>query len=135
MSNAAAMSSGQIRKLELLKAAGTSSTALPPGWRDGDWVAWTVSREMLKKHADEGLLPKQGWRVPDAGEIEPHPRPSERVLLTTHLDHGFSLPPHPFCKAFLNFHCAQLHHLPSNAIAHLSCFVLLCENFLGTEPH
>lgn len=122
------MTSGQTCKFELQKAAAaSSSTALPPGWRAGNWVASTVTREMLAKYAAEGLFVEQGWRIPDAGEMEPNPRTGERALLTTHLDRGFSLPPHPFFKAFLHFYGAHLHHLPPNAIAHLSCFISCCE--------
>lgn len=84
------------RKLELQKVADASSSdPLPPGWRVVDWVASGMTREVLTKYAGEGLSPKREWRVPDAGEIELNPRPGERVLLTTHLDQGFTLPPSP----------------------------------------
>jgi hypothetical protein len=69
------------------------------------------------------------------GEVEPEPRDGERVLLLTHIERGFSMPPHPFFRAFLNYFGAQLHHLPPNAIAYLSCFITLCECFLGCPPH
>ena len=55
--------------------------------------------------------------------------------LATHVDRGFSLPPHLFFRGFLNFFGAQLHHFTPNFIAYLSAFVSLCENFLGCRPH
>ena len=57
------------------------------------------------------------------------------VLLATHVDRGFSLPPHPFFRGFLNFFGAQLHHFTPNTIVYLAAFVSLCENFLGCRPH
>lgn len=62
-------------------------------------------------------------------------RGDERVLLVTHLERGFSLPPHPFFHAFLDFFGAQLHHLPPNAVVYLAAFISLCENFLGCPAH
>ena len=50
------------------------------------------------------------------GEIEPQPRSGECVLLATHVDRGFYLPPRPFFQGFLNFFSAQLHHFSPNTI-------------------
>jgi hypothetical protein len=51
------------------------------------------------------------------------------------VERGFSLPPHPFFRGFLNFFGAQLHHFPPNAIAYLSAYVTFCECFLGCPAH
>ena len=77
-------------------------------------------------HESEGL---------SEGETEPHPREGECVLLATHVDRGFSLPPHPFFQGFLNFFGAQLHHFNPNSIVYLAAYVSMCESFLGSRPH
>ena len=67
--------------------------------------------------------------------MSPQPQPGECVLLATHVDHGFSLPPHPFFRGFLNFFGAQLHHFSPNTITYLAAFVSMCKNFLGCRAH
>ena len=57
------------------------------------------------------------------------------MLLATHVDRGFSLPPSIFFRGFLNFFGAQLHHFTPNSIAYLAAFVSMCESFLGCRPH
>ena len=81
-----------------------------------------------------GLIPHKAARLPGK-EMEPNPREGECVLIATHVDRGFSLPPSPFFRAFLNFFRAQLHHFTPNSIVYLAAFVSLCECFLGCRPH
>lgn len=114
---------------------GSSSRAgLPPGWIQGDWIRSTIEREDLEDLAEAGLIANGAWRLP-GNETEPRPREGECVLLATHVDRGFSLPPHPFFRGFLNFFRAQLHHFSPNTITYLTAFVSMCENFLGCRPH
>jgi hypothetical protein len=94
----------------------------------------TVTAEDLEGLVDDGLQAPGSWRLSE-GEVEPAPRPGERVLLLTHVERGFSLPPHPFFRGFLNFFGAQIHQFPPNAISYLAAFVSMCENFLGCHPH
>ena len=101
----------------------------------GEWIPSVVTAEQIRSYQDEGLLPRDGCRLPGPGEVEPHPRPDERVLLLSHLDRGFALPPHPFLLDFLAFTGAQLHHIAPNSVTLLSSFFSLCEGFLGIEPH
>ena len=56
----------------------------------------TVAEEDLNGLVVDGLLAPGSWRLPEDGEIEPAARLEERFLITTHLERGFSLPPHPF---------------------------------------
>lgn len=110
----------KTRRLELAKAAAAvSSIPLPR-----EWLPSVVMSPILASYATEGLLPAKGWRPPELGEVEPHL-----------LDMGLWLPIHPFVRDWFKFYGAQLHHAPPNGIAHLACFISLCENFLGTEPH
>ena len=48
---------------------------------------------------------------------------------------GLSLPLHPFFKGLLCFYGLQLHQLSPNSILHITCFITLCECWLGIEPH
>ena len=114
---------------------GSSSRAgLPPGWIQGDRIRSSIRQEDLDELAEFGLIAKGVARLPEE-EMEPQPRPGECVLLATHVDQGFSLPPHPFFRGFLNFFGAQLHHFSPNTIMYLVAFMSMCENFLGCRPH
>ena len=116
------------------RGGSSSRSGLPRGWIQGDWIRSTISQDDLDDLAEEGLIPHGSARLPE-DETEPRPREGECVLLATHVDRGFSLPPHPFFRAFLNFFGAQLHHFSPNTIIYLAAFVSLCENFLGCRPH
>ena len=116
------------------RGGSSSRSGLPRGWIQGDWIRSTISQDDLDDLAEEGLIPHGSARLPE-DETEPRPREGECVLLATHIDRGFSLPPHPFFRAFLNFFGAQLHHFSPNTIIYLAAFVSLCENFLGCRPH
>ena len=114
---------------------GSSSRAgLPQGGIQGDWICSTICQEDLDDLDNGGLIPHGSAWLPGK-ESEPQPQEGEVVLLATHVDHGFSLPPHPFFRGFLNFFGAQLHHFTPNTIVYLAAFVSLCENFLGCRTH
>jgi hypothetical protein len=49
--------------------------------------------------------------------------------------HSFSLPDHEFLCGFLFVYGEQLHQLTLNSLLHITCFIMLCEAFLGVEPH
>src|SRR3954462_5913246 len=70
-----------------------------------------IRQEDLDDMVEGGVIPHEAARLV-GGEVEPQPLDGECVLLATHVDRGFSLPPHPFFRAFLNFFGAQLHHFP-----------------------
>ena len=73
----------------------SSRSGLPSGWIQGDWIRSTIRQDDIDDLAEEGLIPHGSARLP-ADETEPRPQEGECVLLTTHVDRGFSLPPHPF---------------------------------------
>ena len=116
------------------RGGSSSRSNLSRGWIQGDWIHSRISQEDLDDLAEGGLIPYDSARLPGK-ESEPQPREGERVLLATHADRGFSLPPHPFFRGFLNFFGAQLHHFTPNSIVYLAAFISLCENFLGCRPH
>ena len=116
------------------RSGSSSRTGLPPGWIQGNWIRSTITQADLDDLADGGLIPHGSGRLPGR-ESEPQPQEGECVLLATHVDRGFSLPPHPFFQGFLNFFGAQLHHFTPNSIVYLAAYVSLCECFLGCRPH
>ena len=116
------------------KKPSTARAAVPPGWMQGDFLPSTLKAQDVEDLVDDGLIARDSWRLP-GDEAEPQPCEGERVLLTTHLERGFSLPPHPFFRNFLNFFGAQLHHFPPNTMAFLAAFVIMCECFLGCPAH
>jgi hypothetical protein len=48
---------------------------------------------------------------------------------------GISLPAHEFLCGLLFVYGLQLHQLTPNYILHITCFITLCESFLGIDPH
>ena len=80
----------------------SSRSGLPSGWIQGDWIRSSLRQEDLDDMAELGLIVHESARLPE-GETEPQPRPGECILLATHIHCGFSLPPHPFFRGFLNF--------------------------------
>ncbi|KAI5014102.1 hypothetical protein ZWY2020_055492 [Hordeum vulgare] len=132
------MPKGKTSKLERAKKGGKGRnpgrTAVPPGWIHGDFLPSTGTKEDVLDLAENGMVVENSWRLP-GDELEPAPREGERVLLVTHVEQGFSLPPHPFFHGFLFYFGIQLHHLPPNTVAYLSTFITLCECFLGCPPH
>lgn len=115
------------------------STCVDPGsrqrWYQGDWLPSRVTEKEERDLVAGGFVPEMKWRLPDASKVKPAPNPDERLLLTSHIDRGFSMPPHPFFRAFLNYFGMQLRHLPPSAMTYLASFMSLCENFIGTDPH
>src|SRR5216117_2284080 len=85
------------------RKASSSRAVLPPGWIQGDWIPPTTMLDYIHGLVVDGLIRDGTWRLPEEGEVEPAPRPGERVLLTMHVERGFSMPPHPFFRGFLNF--------------------------------
>lgn len=140
-STAAVMTKSKTENLECAKKGGAKAKkpsgarfTAPPGWIQGDFLPSTVMAGDVENLVADGLMAEGSWRLSE-GEIEPEPRGGERVLLLPHVERGFSMPPHPFFRGFLNFSGAQLHHFPPNAISYLAALIAMCECFLGCPPH
>ena len=116
------------------RGGSSSRFRLPQGWIQGDWIRLTITQKDLDDLANEGLVEHRAARLPGT-EWQPQPQEGECVLLATHVDRGFSLPPHLIFRGFLTFFGAQLHHFTPNSIVYLAAFVSLCENFWGCRPH
>ena len=44
-------------------------------------------------------------------------------------------PSQRFLRGLLHYYGLELQHLNPNGIQHISAFVVLCEGYLGIEPH
>jgi hypothetical protein len=64
----------------------------------------------------------------------PAPSDGEIVMLKSHIDRGFSLPPSYFLKGVLRHYRLQLHHIAPNSFTIIAGFVALCEGHLGINP-
>ena len=129
-----ATATGKAKGRASSRGGSSSRSRLPKGWVQGDWIRSTITETDLNDLANEGLIPHGSARLPGT-ECQPQPQEGECVLLATHVDRGFSLPPSVFFRGFLNFFGAQLHHFTPNSIAYLAAFVSMCENFLDCRPH
>src|SRR3954465_12708470 len=84
------------------RGGSSSRTSLPRGWMQGDWMPTVLRQEDLDDMVEGRVIPHEAGRLPGR-EVEPQPLDGECILLATHIDRGFSLPPHPFFRSFLNF--------------------------------
>jgi len=55
-------------------------------------------------------------------------------FLTFH-ERGLGYPAHWFLRALLNEWRLELQHLNPTRVLHIAGFIVVCEAFLGTEPH
>ena len=126
---------GKKRASAVGKAPSVSTSV--PRKKAGDWRCSSVPAKTFAFLQKEGQIPQDAncYRKPEKDEEVPHPRKDERVVFTDHFPRGFSFPLHPFFRALLYVYGIQLHDLPPNAIQHISCFIVLCECFLGIHPH
>ena len=101
------------------------------------WPQSTATEVRLTALVEEGVLPAKElveWRVA-GGEEFPTPNMDEIVVHTSFFQRGLSVPVHPFLRGLLYWYGLELHNLNPNGLLHVSCFITLCECFLGIEPH
>ena len=77
------------------RGGSSSRSGLPRGWIQGDWIQSTIRQDDIDDLVEGELIPHESARLPE-DETEPRPQEGECVLLATHVDRRFSLPPHPF---------------------------------------
>src|SRR3954468_987928 len=77
------------------RGGSSSRSAMPRDWIQGDWMPSAIRQDDLDDLVEGGFILHGSARLPGS-KIEPQPREGECVLLATHIDRGFSLPPHPF---------------------------------------
>jgi hypothetical protein len=112
-------------------------TVIPP--RD-PWPFSTITVDDLEALVAYGLLhplsgdPQPEWMAPSSGAA-PSP-PSGYVLsFVSFHERGFGVLASRFMRAILHFYGVELHNLNPNSIAQAAIFAVVCEGFLGIDPH
>jgi hypothetical protein len=59
---------------------------------------------------------------------------TEILILKSHIERGFNMPPSHFFSDLLKFYGLQLHHIAPNSLVSVADYVALCEGFLGILP-
>jgi hypothetical protein len=111
-------------------------TVVPP--RD-PWPSSTVIVGDLEALVADGLLcplsggPQPEWMVPS--EADPTPPPGYVVSFIPFHERGFGVPASRFMRALLHYYGVELHNFNPNSIAQAAIFAVVCEGFLGIDPH
>jgi hypothetical protein len=74
------------------------------------------------------------WIAPD-NEDEPMSLDGYVVSFEPFHERGLAMPPHQFLRGLLDYYNIELQHLNLNGIQHIAVFIVLCEGFLGIDPH
>jgi hypothetical protein len=117
-------------------ARSSDTESAMPETSGGNWESCNVTKEVLSSLEQEGrIAPKEisKWRVDPSASV-PAPSNEEVVMLKSHIDRGFSLPPSYFLKGVLRHYRLQLHHLAPNSSTAIAGFIALCEGYLGINP-
>jgi hypothetical protein len=70
------------------------------------------------------------------GDEETPLPPDGYIISCVHFhERGLMTPTHQFLQGLLHYYKIELQHLNPNGIQHMAAFILLCEGFLGIEPH
>jgi hypothetical protein len=113
------------------------ATVIPP--RD-PWPFSTVTVEDLEALVADGLLrplsgePQPEWVAP-GNEADPTPPLGYVVSFTPFHERGFGMPTCRFMRALPHYYGVELHNFNPNSIAQAAIFVVVCEGFLGIDPH
>jgi hypothetical protein len=99
------------------------------------WVPSEFAQVDLAKAQKDGFIAEGDQVVFPSTDRIPNPPSGCRVMFLAFLLRGLSFPTHEFLHGLLFVYGVQLHQLTPNSILHITCFVTLCESFLGIEPH
>jgi hypothetical protein len=99
------------------------------------WVPSDFKQKDLDKAQANGLISANDQVIFPSTKHIPKPPSGFRVMFLAFLLRGLSLPAHEFLRGLLFMYGVQLHQLTPNSILHITCFITLCESFLGIEPH
>jgi hypothetical protein len=99
------------------------------------WVPLSFEESDLKKDKKDGFLLEAAPIIFPGDERVPSPLQGYRVMFLVFLLYGLSLSAHEFLHGLLFVYGVQLHQLTLNSILHITCFITLCESFLGINPH
>jgi hypothetical protein len=104
------------------------------------WPFSTVTMEDLEALVSDGLLrplfsgPQPEWMAPGS-KADPTPPAGYVVSFTPFHEWGFGMPASRFMQALLHHYGVELHNLNPNSIVQATIFAVVCEGFLGIDPH
>jgi hypothetical protein len=87
---------------------------------------------LLRLRVSQGQLE---WRVPPTSHREPTPSEGYVVNFIAFHERGLGMPPSWFTWALLHYYGVELHHLAPISVSQATIFVVVCEGYLGMEPH
>jgi hypothetical protein len=99
------------------------------------WVPSDFKQKDLEKAQADGLISVDDHVIFPSTDRIPKPPSGFRVKFLAFLLRSLSFPAHEFLRGLLFVYGVQLHQLTPNSILHITCFITLCESFLGIEPH
>jgi hypothetical protein len=74
------------------------------------------------------------WIVPDGHDFSTPPDGYVVSFMHFH-ERGLVAPQNHFLQGLLHYYKIELQHLNPNGIQHIVTFIVLCEGYLGIEPH
>jgi hypothetical protein len=126
-----------FRLHRLHSAMADKVTVLPP--RDL-WPFSTIAVEDLETLVADGLLRRLSdglqpeWMAPSS-EADPTPPPGFVLSFIPFHEWGFGVPASRSRWALLHHYGVELHNLNPNSITQAAIFAVVCEGFLGIDPH
>jgi hypothetical protein len=104
------------------------------------WPFSTVTADDLEALVAECLLRplsderQPEWMPPPSGAA-PSPPPGYVVSFVSFHERGFIVPASRFMRAILHVYGVELHNLSPNSISQATIFAVVCEGYLGIDPH
>jgi hypothetical protein len=83
----------------------------------------------------EGESEPAGVEVPPTNHREPAPPEGYVVSFIGFHEMGLGMPLSQFMRALLHYYRVELHHLAPNSVSQAAIFAVVCEGYLGMEPH
>jgi hypothetical protein len=126
---------GEAEEEELDGGAQAEEEQIPRNLH-GYWVKCHIRDAHVQALESEGTVAPQEeshWRT-DFKALVPAPSPTEILMLKSHVERGFSMPPSHFFTNLLKYYGLQLHHIAPNSLVSVAGYAALCEGFLGIRP-
>ena len=73
--------------------------------------------------------------MPPKSDVVPHSNPGEVMTFHIFYTRGLWHPAHPFLLGLLEEWGIELQHLNPIGVLHIAGFMMVCEAFLGIDPH
>ena len=102
-------------------------------WHRSD-VTYARMEGLVKRGILSGRTDAAEWLVPGHEDV-PAPPDGYVVSFAPFHEHGLAVPRYPFFQGLLHHYQIELQHLNSNMIQHIMTFIMMCEGYLGIEPH